>query len=346
MLSEEEAVCLLSARTSSTSNVPRSISYGDRFNINALNDYETRFYFRFWKRDLFRLFEALRLDSSYKLPNRAVFSGFEGFCILLRRMAYPGRYGDLSRFFGRSAPIVCVIFNFMLGLVYDKYKCLLTIECGLLTSSRLEEYAAAVAQRGAPEPRCIGFIDGTVRAIARPTRNQKQVYNGHKRKHALKHQGIMAPDGLFIDFYGPTVGRRHDSWLLRQSGLLERLLRVLHHDGELPYCIYGDPAYPLKPTLHVGFKGSNLSDTQKAFNAAMSKVRVAVEWGFGGIIRLWPFLVLRLSQRLYLSPVGKRYLVGVLLTNFRNCSNPNQISKLFSIKPPSLEEYLSLATTN
>ncbi|ETM35217.1 hypothetical protein L914_17846, partial [Phytophthora nicotianae] len=34
----------------------------------------------------------------------------------------------------------------------------------------------------------------------------------------------------------------------------------------------------------------------------MSKVRIAVEWGFGGIARFWPCLDMRLSQKLYLSP--------------------------------------------
>eukprot|EP00644_Phytophthora_capsici_P011366 jgi/Phyca11/119086/e_gw1.37.80.1 len=217
----------------------------------------------------------------------------------------------------------------MQRLVYDKFKGLLTIESGLLTRSRLEAYAAAVRQRGAPQPKCIGFIDGTVRGFARPTRNQKQVYNGHKRKHVLKYQGVMAPDGLFIDFYGPCVGRRHDSWLLRQSGLLNRLPRALKDRANAPYCIYCDPAYPLKPHLLVGFKGSKLTEAQKEFNAAMSKVRVAVEWGFGGIVRLWLFLDMRLSQKLYLSPVGTHFMVGALLTNFRNCTNPNQISSFF-----------------
>ncbi|ETI33036.1 hypothetical protein L917_19461 [Phytophthora nicotianae] len=35
----------------------------------------------------------------------------------------------------------------MLRLVYDKFKSLLAIESGLLTTSRLEAYAAAVRQR-------------------------------------------------------------------------------------------------------------------------------------------------------------------------------------------------------
>ncbi|KAF4138678.1 DDE superfamily endonuclease [Phytophthora infestans] len=119
--------------------------------------------------------------------------------------------------FGRSPSALCLIFRFMVDLIYAKCSKLLALECGILSSSRCGAYAAAVVARGSPIDRCIGFVDGTVRGIARPVHNQRQCYNGHKRKHALKYQGVMAPDGLFIDFYGPVLGRRHDVYLLRVS---------------------------------------------------------------------------------------------------------------------------------
>ncbi|CAB1110273.1 unnamed protein product [Ectocarpus sp. CCAP 1310/34] len=48
-------------------------------------------------------------------------------------------------------------------------------------------------------------------------------YNGHKRKHAMKFQGVITPDGLFVDLWGPVAGTRHDSFILAQSGLMEEL---------------------------------------------------------------------------------------------------------------------------
>ncbi|ETO58822.1 hypothetical protein F444_22793, partial [Phytophthora nicotianae P1976] len=44
---------------------------------------------------------------------------------------------------GRSGPVICMIFNFMLRLVYVNFKSLLAFESGLLTTSRLEACAAA-----------------------------------------------------------------------------------------------------------------------------------------------------------------------------------------------------------
>ena len=51
---------------------------------------------------------------------------------------------------------------------------------------------------------CWGFIDGTVRPICRPGENQKVVYNGHKRVHALKYQSVVAANGLVANLYGPV----------------------------------------------------------------------------------------------------------------------------------------------
>lgn len=64
-----------------------------------------------------------------------------------------------------------------------------------------------------------GFIDGTLRRIARPGVAQRACYNGHKKHHGLKWQNVIAPDGMIIDQWGPVEGRRGDIWLLRESDL-------------------------------------------------------------------------------------------------------------------------------
>ena len=47
---------------------------------------------------------------------------------------------------------------------------------------------------------CFGFIDGTVRPIARPTQNQREVFSGHERCQAIKFQAVTLPNGL-MDIY-------------------------------------------------------------------------------------------------------------------------------------------------
>jgi hypothetical protein len=66
----------------------------------------------------------------------------------------------------------------------------------ILHPQALEQYAEAIHNKGAALQNCFGFIDGTVRPISRPRENQRVVYNGHKRVHALQFQSVVNPNGL------------------------------------------------------------------------------------------------------------------------------------------------------
>ena len=91
----------------------------------------------------------------------------------------------------------------------------------------VKKCANAIFRKGGLLPCCIGFIDGTVRGIARPhNRLQKVVYNGHKRKHAIKFQSIVAPDGIIIHLFGPEAGSRHDAYVFQRSGLADSCLDI------------------------------------------------------------------------------------------------------------------------
>ena len=62
----------------------------------------------------------------------------------------------------------------------------------------------AVSDKGAALDNCFGFVDGTVRPICRLGENQRMVYNGHKRVHALKFQAVAVPNGLIGQLFGPV----------------------------------------------------------------------------------------------------------------------------------------------
>ena len=49
-------------------------------------------------------------------------------------------------------------------------------------------FSDAVHSKGAALNNCWGFIDGTVRPVARPSLSQNIMYSGHKRVHCLKFQ--------------------------------------------------------------------------------------------------------------------------------------------------------------
>ena len=92
-----------------------------------------------------------------------------------------------------------------------------------LSPAHLLKYATAVHEKGAALMNCLGFVDGSVRPICRPSANQQVMYNGHKRVHALKYQSVTAANGMIASWFGSIEGRRHDSYLLRESGLLDEL---------------------------------------------------------------------------------------------------------------------------
>ena len=74
----------------------------------------------------------------------------------------------------------------------------------ILNPYLLQEYADVIHAKGAPLENCFGFIDGTVRPIARPDQQQRIVYNGHRRVHSLKFQSVALPNGLIGNMYGPV----------------------------------------------------------------------------------------------------------------------------------------------
>ena len=94
--------------------------------------------------------------------------------------------------------------------------------------------------------------------------------------------------------YGPIEGRRHDAFMLAVSGVCEKLQQLEDVNGDV-YVVYGDPAYGLNRNILAPFRGAALTEDEKRFNKAMSKVRVSVEWGFGKICQYFAFLDLKKS---------------------------------------------------
>ena len=102
-------------------------------------------------------------------------------------------------------PELSMITNAVEKFIYQNHHHRLTQwNATLLSPRKLQQYADAVAVKGSPLKNCFGFIDGTVRPISRPGENQKIVYNGHKRLHALKFQSVTLPDGLIAHLFGPV----------------------------------------------------------------------------------------------------------------------------------------------
>jgi nuclease HARBI1 len=164
---------------------------------------------------------------------------------------------------------------------------------------------------------------------------QRATYSGHKRVNCLKYQLISAPDGLALHYAGPVEGRRHAMAILSESGIEEDLAASLHIDG-IQYCIYGDSAYVLREYLMVGFDGTFITPEQAAFNKAMSRSRVTVEWTFKNIKKFWNHAAYPRKLELCRTPFGVLYGTGIFLWDFRCCVCGSTTSRFFSCQPPTL----------
>lgn len=292
--------------------------------------------YRFDKAAIPRLLAVWRVPETITLDQGTVFTGAFGVCVLLRRMAYPSRLTDLSRDLGRSADQLSRIFRYMVKHVHTASERQLRYDTVRLTDDVLRRYAAAIEAAGAPLRRCIGFVDGTVRPVCRPTRYQRELYNGHKRVHALKYQGVMAPDGIIIALHGPFAGCRHDAYLWHKSELQELLADVAVVE-DVPHYLYGDPAYPVSAHLQRPFKG-HLTAAQQLFNKRMSAVRISVEWGFGKVVNLFRYVDYKAGIKVSLTSPGLAYKVAVVLANAHTCLEGSQVGGFFGLAPPTLEE--------
>lgn len=175
------------------------------FDLDELNESESAAEFRFRKRDVRALSNVLQIPDTITCNQRSVCDGIEALCMLLKRMSYPCRYGDMIYRFAKPVPVVSMITNQMLDYIYDTHgHKLLNWNHDILSPANLQTYVDAKTAKGTPLENCFGFIDGTVRPIARPGEHQGILYNGHKRVHTLKFQSIALPNRMIGNLYGPV----------------------------------------------------------------------------------------------------------------------------------------------
>ncbi|CAN0321355.1 unnamed protein product, partial [Pylaiella littoralis] len=168
---------------------------------------------------------------------------------------------------------------------------------------------------------------------------QEQVYDGHHCAHGLAWQSVVFPHGMMA-IWGPEVGRRHDALLLARSGLNGRLTN-LQAENPVQYKLFGDAAYPIISHVDRGFRGANLTDAQRTYNRQLSKVRVSVEWQFGKVVQMFPFVDFSKNLKLRLQPIAKYYAIAVLLTNAHTCLFGSTTGFYFDMQAPSLEAYFA-----
>lgn len=315
-----------------------------KFSLDTYSDEQCLINYRFKKREIRKLRDLFPWPENRNCTHRRRYrtNFIFSFCLACRRLCTVCRWNELeTEFFMSKAALNEIFYEFVEHMHDTLGDRICNFRDGLM-SSRADLYRTVIENSGAPLDRCVGFIDATNVYVARPSGiAQRATFNGHKRRNAVKMQSVTTPDGLIFNVGGPIEGRRHDMTLFRLSNIEEDLARALLINGQQHY-IYGDSAYVLRAYLQVPFQGSALTDDQISFNAAMSKVRVSVEWGYKDIKQYFTHLDMPRKLCLKKTPAAMLYICAALLWNIRVCFYGCQTSHFFECTPPSLEEYLNM----
>lgn len=71
------------------------------------------------------------------------------------------------------------------------------------------------------------ILDATEQPVQRPKRGQKKYYSGKKRKHTLKTQYFVGPDGMIYAVSNTYPGRTHDFRIYKEQKNRDRFLGIL-----------------------------------------------------------------------------------------------------------------------
>ena len=299
--------------------------------------------FRFEQEGLRELFALLQFPPIVKLHN-CTCTGEEIFLYMLRRLSYPSTQVQLALECGRRPCEQSQMFEAGLAHIFDNFAHLRDERSLEAYSDDFPRFSAAIKRGGAKGPvpcgNVIGFLDGSNQYVCKPSVAQELLYNGHKRRHVIKWQGLQLPNGIMPMPFGPISGRHHDSHMLNCSGLVRVMRRISRWHGRT-FRLYGDPAYPQSQWIGGPYRGPALTDSQVHFNSRMSSTRIVNEWGFGRIKTNWAFLDFENGMKPYLNDTAKFWPVASILMNCHVCLYGSATAKYFDCQTPSLEQYLT-----
>ncbi len=209
----EEDVCMMLL----TEQMEKDKRYGQfkkylHFSVAKFSDEEFKTNFHFDKQGFKELYTALKIHRKYVLNDSCLtWDGDEGLAIMLCQLAYPNRLSDLVPLFGCHITELSCIANAMVKQIWTQFSH--KLEQLDFEWINLEDFAEAVAGKGCPLDNVWGSIDGTLCSMCRPSEMQELYFSRHKRKHGLKYQSILCPNGLIEHCAGPVEGRWHDLYM-------------------------------------------------------------------------------------------------------------------------------------
>ncbi|KAH6948212.1 hypothetical protein HPB50_023186 [Hyalomma asiaticum] len=127
-------------------------------------------------------------------------------------------------------------------------------------------------------PGAVGCIDGCYISVRCPARKVRSTYVNRHCYPSLTLQAVCDNKKKFLDVTMGNPSKIHDSRILRNSRLAERLPGLCRSGS---FHILGDAAYSIREYLITPFRDyGNITAQQRAFNKNFSATRVKIEDAF------------------------------------------------------------------
>ena len=210
-----------------------------------------------------------------------------------------------------------------------------------------KESADAFEQKGMPIPGVFTILDGKLFRTCRPGGRDDSAFSGHNKAHGNVYQVFVLANGITIGWFGPGKGTNHtDAWHYSDEGLHDQLLRAVAAANQLHgprrWCCFADGAYPLSAVLLKGFQRVRTRDQNRFNGLCNRRGRVSVEWNFGNMMQLFPFVDTYRKQKLRLNATAVWTHTAMLFHNWWVCCYGGQINDFFDLVPPTLERYFQV----
>jgi len=191
-----------------------------------LNDAEWNSTFRFQRRHVRRLCDALRLPAVIRVEKGPTAPVEHAMLWLLYRYVGGHTYNNCHALFGPHRSTISKVIKYIESHIVRHCCIHLQNFHPSLTRASLERYAEALERKGCPIRNVWGFIDGIKWKITRPGGPgvlQRSVYSGYVKDHCLSLHAITSPDGIIQHLYGPRTGRQNDLNVLDESCIHEKM---------------------------------------------------------------------------------------------------------------------------
>ncbi|OAD75548.1 hypothetical protein PHYBLDRAFT_166785 [Phycomyces blakesleeanus NRRL 1555(-)] len=299
-----------------------SLCQQDHLDISTVLTEECKFLFRF---------TYTERNSSTVLSVSAT----EALAILLRKMSFPCRLLDLSLLFGRNSTDVSHISNHVVHLLHLKFGRAMIYDYHQFRPENLMKFSNAIRALGIPVKHCVGFLDGTFKKTARPTKDQKT------KAHSLNYQAVVTPGRITSSFYNPVAGRCHDMTVFHKSDIEMHMRKAFDFRsiGESCYHLYADRGYASSEFVMCSFAENS---PEYIVNQDMSSSCVVVENEFAHVRNLFAYVNYTQTQRILQGNVSSYYIVAMLFKNLHVCYNRgNQTTMRFKVSSPTPMEYIT-----